>query len=123
MLAKRRVSRSRRIPNRATGHLSFAARWPSGGASASFATGFGHLIRLFENRLRQVPIAERSSITAHFDATVRKVGGGEKRVTLAKWTAAEPLPQFYRTARVAYRQLPKEHDDQDYFVPCEIQDG
>jgi hypothetical protein len=120
MLAKHRVSQSRRIPNRATGGLSFVIRWPSGSASASFVTGFSNLIRLFEDRLRLVPIAERDSVTAHFDATVRKAGGGERRVTLAKWGAADPLPEFYKRARLVYRRFPKERDYPDTFVSFEI---
>ena len=123
MLAKRRVWRNRRIPNRATGHLSFVIRWSSGSACASFATGFHHLIRLFEDRLRLVPSAERDSVAAHFDATVRKGGGGLRRETLTKWIATEPLPEFYKMARLAYRQLPKERDDQDSFIPYEVHDG
>jgi hypothetical protein len=108
------------MPNRATGHLSFVIRWQSGSATCSFATSVNHLIRLFENRMRLVPMTERDSMTAHFDASVRKAGGGIRRVTLARWRAAEPLPEFYRLARLAFRKLPKEHDDQDSFVPYEI---
>ncbi len=122
MLAKRRVPRNRRIPNRATGYLSLVIRWPNGNDSVQFATGFRQLIGFFEERLRLVPIPERDSVTAHFDATVRKAGGGERRVTLAKWAAPEPLPEFYRAARLAYRQLPKENEDQGTLASYELPD-
>ena len=123
MLAKRKIWRNRRIPNRATGHLAFVIKWPSGSASCSFVTSFHNAIRLFIDRLRLVPLLERDSVAAHFDAEVRKAGGGVRRITLARWTATKPMPDFFREARLAYRQLPKEHDDQDRIILYEIHES
>jgi hypothetical protein len=49
--------------------------------------------------------------TAHFEAQIRKAGGGCRRISLASWNAAQSLPEFFRAARTAWERLPKEHDD------------
>lgn len=105
--------RNRRIPGRATGHLSFVLKWSSGKLSqtCSHSTSLGSAIRLFTERLRQVPFMERESAIAHMDAEVRKARGGVRRVTLASWSATQPLPEFFRAARSQWKRLPKEYDD------------
>ncbi|MBI3850676.1 MAG: hypothetical protein HY298_10460 [Verrucomicrobia bacterium] len=114
------ISRNRRIPGRATGNLAFVLKWPSGSATCPFATSFHNANRLFTERLRLVPLAERDSVTAHFDAEVRKAGGGVRRIKLATWIGTEPLPNFFRAARLALRYLPKEADDQKKTAPVEF---
>ena len=78
-------------------------KWPGGSAACSFVTSFHNASRLFMERLRLVPLAERDSVTAHFDAEVRKAGGGIGRIMLATWISTEPLPNFFRAARLAWQ--------------------
>jgi hypothetical protein len=80
-------------------------------------------IRLLGERLRLVPIGERDSVVAHIDAEIRKQRGGVRRIPLATWTSGQPLPEFFRAARLAWRRLPKEQDDQPRSVRDEIDLG
>ncbi len=107
------VSRNRRTPGRATGYTFFVISWPSGTETerCPHSTNLESAIRLFKNRLRVVPFAERDVATARFDAQVRKAGGGCRRIPLASWSASQSLAVFFRAARAAWRRLPKEHDD------------
>ena len=122
MQVNRIISRNRRVQGRATGHVFFVLRWPSGEFSqrCSYCTRLDNAIRLFTERLRLVPPAERESVTAHFYAEVRRARGGVRRAPLASWTASQSLPEFFRAARLAWRQIPKEHDDQKKRISDEI---
>jgi hypothetical protein len=84
------------------------------------ATSFHNLTRVFMQRLGLVPPAERDSATAHFDAAVRKAGGGIRRILHTTGNGTEPLPNFFRAARLAWRDLPKESDDQKKTAPVEL---
>jgi hypothetical protein len=84
------------------------------------STTLDYTIRLFARRLRLVPPAERELASAHVDAEVRKAGGGVRRLTLASWTGAQPVPAFFKAVRQAWRSLPKEHDDDRRVVADEI---
>ncbi len=110
---RRAVSRNRRIPGRATGYISFVISWPSGTQAerCAYCTSLESAIRLFKRRLQIVPSSEGDMVTAHFDAEVRKAGGGCRRVPLASWDAGQSLPDFFRGARRGWERLPKEHDD------------
>jgi hypothetical protein len=122
MQVNRIISRNRRVEGRATGHVFFLLRWPSGEFSqrCAYSTRLDPAIRLFTDRLRLVPPPDRKFASGHFDAEVRKARGGRKRLSLATWTAAQPLPEFFRAARVAWQRLPKEHDDQKRRIADEI---
>jgi hypothetical protein len=122
MHVNRIIARNRRIAGRATGHIFFVLRWPSGTFSqrCGYATSIDTAIRLFSQRLRLVPIIERDAVVAHIDAGVRMQRGGVRRVPLARWAGTKPLPEFFREARLAWKQLPKEHGDQARTVPDEI---
>ena len=115
------VSRNRSIPDRATGYVFFVIKWPSGSFSqrCSYCTSLDHAIRLFTERLHLVPHSERELASARFDAAIRKARGGVRRFLLAAWKGSEPLPNFFRAARLAWRDLPKESDDQEKATPVE----
>jgi len=122
MQVNRILSRNRRIEGRATGYVFFVLKWPSGEFSqrCSYSTRLDPAIRLFSERLRLIPATERELATGHLDAEIRRARGGVRRFSLAYWTAAQPLPEFFRAARLAWRRLPKEHDDQKTRLSDEI---
>jgi len=122
MQVSRKIPRNRRIPNRATDDLNLVLKWPSGSVSWPLNTKFSDGIRHFRKRIHLVPIEEQSTVTAYVDVSVRKAGGGVRRVILARWTTTDPLPEFFRKARLAYNRLPKERDDEHRMVPHEIRD-
>lgn len=117
--AARIIARNRRIPGRATGALFVVLTWPNGHDSF-YANSVPTATRVFTERLRLVPLEERDLVSAHFDAEVRKARGGCVRVKLAVWKGTDPLPQFFQTARSAWRRLPKEYDDQRKTSPVSI---
>lgn len=106
-----RIRQIRMIPDRATGLLHFVLKWPNGEFSGQHIGSMSGAIRLFTERLRQVPPGERELASGHLDAALRKSGGGIKHATLARWTGTQPLVSFFQAARAAWRRLPKEHDD------------
>jgi hypothetical protein len=122
MQASRILSRNRRVEGRATGYSFFTLRWPSGEFSqrCSYSTRLDAAIRLFTERLRLVPPSERLFATAHLDAEVRRARGGVRRIPLASWTGKQPLPEFFRSARVAWSRLSKERDDQKRVISDKI---
>src|SRR5436190_21993265 len=122
MQINRVISRNRRVPGRATGYSFFVIKWPSCMLSerCPHSTTLDYTIRKFSQSLRLVPPTERDSVTAHVDAGIRTERGGVRRVTLASWVGTQPLPEFFRLVRLAWRLLPKEHDDQVRTVSDEI---
>jgi hypothetical protein len=122
MHVNRIISRDRRVPGRATGYVFFTLRWPSGELSqrCPHSTRLDHAIRLFTDRLRLVPLPERELATAHLDAQVRLAQGGVRRAPLASWSGTQPLPEFFRAARQAWKQIPKEYEDQKRQIPDDI---
>lgn len=120
---QRWVPRDRRTPGRADGGLGFTLRWPSGefrqpGLSCS---GLHVLARLFRDRLRMVPADELPEATARLYATVRKAAGGLNRIALASWVGTESVEAFFASARRAWRELPKEDDDQRRLINIEAE--
>ncbi len=105
------VRPNRRIPGRATGRLALVLRWPGGNACESGCHSLDQAIRVFSRQLRRVAPEERHAVTAHLQASVRGSHGGERRKTLASWTCTQPVPEFFRLARVAWRRMPKEQAD------------
>jgi hypothetical protein len=122
MRIARIISRNRRIPGRATGYVFFVLKWPGGSfyQRCPYCTSLDSSIRLFSERLRLVSSSDRDFASARFDAAIRKAGGGFQRVLLAKWIGTEPLPNFFRAARLAWRDLPKESDDEKKTAPIEL---
>lgn len=116
------ISRNRRIPGRATGYVFFVLKWPSGSfyQRCPYCTSLDSAIRLFSERLRLVSSSDRDLASARFDAAIRKAGGGFERVLLARWIGSDPLPNFFRAARLAWRDLPKESDDEKKTTPVEL---
>ncbi len=125
MHAKRILARNRRIPGRATGYSFFVMSWPSGEFSqrSAHSKSIDSTIRLFTKRLDLVPVEERELVVAHIDAAVRKQRGGVRHVWLASWTGTQPLAEFFRAARLAWKRLPKEYDDQPRRISDEIDIG
>jgi hypothetical protein len=113
------ILRNRRIPNRATGHVSFILKWPRGGLTErrSYCDRLESAIRFFLRALKMVPAEDMGAATACFYAAVRKPGGGLGRIQLADWSGTASLPGFLQATRRAWASLPKEEDDQGRRVP------
>jgi hypothetical protein len=119
-----RIPRNRKIPNRVVvGTLDLVLKWPGGSTSYPIADNFSSAIRHFRQRLHLVPLEQRAASTADISCAVRKARGGVRRVILARWTAREQLPEFFRIARLAYARLPKEEDDEHKMISHEIRDN
>src|SRR3954467_10374757 len=75
---KRILSRNRQIPGKATGTTYFDLRWPSGRISKRDEQfhGLKAAIKFLQHRLRDIPQAERNSLSANLYAEVRKSSGG-----------------------------------------------
>jgi hypothetical protein len=116
MQVNRIIARNRRIPDKVAGYVFFVLRWPSGKFSDGYCLSIEPAIRLFTKRLSFVPAAERELATAYFDVQARKARGGLKRVRLATWTRAQPLPEFFRAVRRAWKLMPKENDSQGRLI-------
>jgi hypothetical protein len=105
------VKRNRSIPGRVAGYIFFVLKWPSGTFTDGYCLTIEPAIRLFRKRLSFVPLGERELATAYFDVQARKPRGGFKRVKLATWTGAQPLPEFFRAVRLAWKRMAKENDE------------
>jgi hypothetical protein len=112
MQINRIIPRNKKMPDRAAGYIFFVLKWPSGALTDGYVLSIEHAIRLFKMRLTFVPPTERELATAYFDVQTRKARGGLKRAKLASWTGSRPLPEFFQAARKAWRDMPKEYDDQ-----------
>jgi hypothetical protein len=119
MQARQIIPRNRSTPNRAAGYIFFVLKWPSGTLTDGYVLSIEPAIRLFKKRLSVVPAVERESATAYFDVQTRKARGGFKRVRLATWKGTQPLPEFFRVARHAWKQIPKEFDDKGRLIEKE----
>jgi hypothetical protein len=116
---KRILSRNRQIPGKATGTTYFDLRWPSGRISKRDEQfhGLKAAIKFLQHRLRDIPQAERNSLSANLYAEVRKSSGGLGRISLGSCVGEKSLADLFEQAEVIWNELEHEDDNQKTFVP------
>jgi hypothetical protein len=111
MQIRKSLPRNKKVPGRAAGFIFIEIKWPSGAISAFSPPNVQSAIRLFTHRLDAIPPAEREVATASFKVEIRRERGGLRRVEFARWSGDQKLGDFFRRARAAWKQVPKEYDD------------
>ena len=105
------IARDRRVPDRATGALYVSLKRPSGNFLQRCGK-FDVAIRTFRERLKLIPPEEVEVAGGYMDAEIRKAKGGKKRIRLGYWKGTEPLGEFFQRVTAAWKDLPKELEDQ-----------
>jgi hypothetical protein len=111
----------RNIPGRATGSVTFSIRWPGGKIfhRSPRSHSIQKTIAAFKRRLNQVAPDLLLLASAKIEAFVRNEDGLPRKMILAEWNATDSLDTFIATARSAWKQLPKEENDQNTTTPAQ----
>jgi len=111
--------RNRRIPGRATGATFFDLRWTSGrvGIRDGHFQSLSSAIKFLKHHVRQIPLSERSSLSAELFAEIRRAIGSCGRISLGRCVGEKSLQELFERAEYAWNNLEQEDDDQKVFVP------
>lgn len=80
-------------------------------------------IKFLKHRLNEIPLSERSSLSAELFAEIRKPIGSLGRISLGSCVGERSLPELFEVAESRWNELEHGDDDKKVFVFDVIDSG